>query len=212
MSLEQLIENKLRNEFSLTEDEISEAVQEEIAKHESRSILEKKSFEKQLRSEVENSVGKDEILKELQTYEQTLKESQMTPEKIQEKFEFYKAQDFNDIDAAAKQLIGADLEGVQLTQDFIDGLKNNYNPERLGNYVAGDKLNATKFIVDEFILANYQKIADAAYERGKKDSLKKVANPEITRSSSPTDTEKIDPLLAAAKAQGVRVPRVINLD
>ena len=179
----------------------------------SKSRLEKARIEKQLREELAGN--EDDILKELKEYESQIKAQQLTPEQIAKNEEVIKSNDFLAIDTVAEKLVGGDVYGVEMTKEFIEETKKGYNLNELAPYIneKTGELNAKEFLFDKFISKNWQKIADNAFEMGKKGTMKKIANPDgSNRGNSPT-AEAVDKLKENQKSWGVNTKqRVINID
>ena len=74
-------------------------------------------------------------------------------------------------------------------------------------------LDAQKFVVDKFILENWQKIAENAFEMGKKGTLKNFANPDKSSKGNSPTSEQPKPFEENFKALGVKMnQKVINID
>lgn len=213
MSFKDMIAAKIKSEFNLEGEELEEAVEEEMNTFDSKSRLEKARIEKQLREELAGN--EDDILKELKEYESQIKAQQLTPEQIAKNEEVIKSNDFLAIDTVAEKLVGGDVYGVEMTKEFIEETKKGYNLNELAPYIneKTGELNAKEFLFDKFISKNWQKIADNAYEMGKKGTMKKIANPDgSNRGNSPT-AEAVDKLKENQKSWGVNTKqRVINID
>ncbi len=213
MSITDMITAKIMKEFNLEGQELEEAVEEEINIFEGKSRLEKARLEKQLREELASS--ESDVLKELQEYEAQIKSQQLTPEQIAKNAEVIKNNDFLAIDTVAEKLVGGDIYGVEMTKEFIEETKKNYNLNELSPYIneKTGELNAKEFLFNKFISQNWQKIAENAYEMGKKGTMRKIANPDgSNRGNSPT-AEAVDKLKENQKKWGINVKqRVINVD
>lgn len=213
MSFKDMIAAKIKSEFNLEGEELEEAVEEEMNTFDSKSRLEKARIEKQLREELAGN--EDDILKELKEYESQIKAQQLTPEQIAKNEEVIKSNDFLAIDTVAEKLVGGDVYGVEMTKEFIEETKKGYNLNELAPYIneKTGELNAKEFLFDKFISKNWQKIADNAFEMGKKGTMKKIANPDgSNRGNSPT-AEAVDKLKENQKSWGVNTKqRVINID
>ena len=213
MSFKDMIAAKIKSEFNLEGEELEEAVEEEMNTFDSKSRLEKARIEKQLREELAGN--EDDILKELKEYESQIKAQQLTPEQIAKNEEVIKSNDFLAIDTVAEKLVGGDVYGVEMTKEFIEETKKGYNLNELAPYIneKTGELNAKEFLFDKFISKNWQKIADNAYEMGKKGTMKKIANPDgSNRGNSPT-AEAVDKLKENQKSWGINTgQRVINID
>lgn len=213
MSFKDMIAAKIKSEFNLEGEELEEAVEEEMNTFDSKSRLEKARIEKQLREEMAGN--EDDILKELKEYESQIKAQQLTPEQIAKNEEVIKSNDFLAIDTVAEKLVGGDVYGVEMTKEFIEETKKGYNLNELAPYIneKTGELNAKEFLFDKFISKNWQKIADNAFEMGKKGTMKKIANPDgSNRGNSPT-AEAVDKLKENQKSWGVNTKqRVINID
>lgn len=213
MSLTDLITAKIKNEFNLEGEELEEAIEEELSIFEGKSRLEKARIEKQLREEMAS--GENDILKELKEYESQIKSQQLTPEQIAKNHEIIKNNDFQVIDAVAEKLVGGDIYGVEMTKEFIEETKKNYNLNELAPYIneKTGELNAKEYLFNAFIKNNWQKIAENAYEMGKKGVMRKVANPDGSNRGNSPSAEAVDKLKENQKQWGINVKqRVINVD
>lgn len=213
MSLTDLITAKIKNEFNLEGEELEEAIEEELSIFEGKSRLEKARIEKQLREEMAS--GENDILKELKEYESQIKSQQLTPEQIAKNHEIIKNNDFQAIDAVAEKLVGGDIYGVEMTKEFIEETKKNYNLNELAPYIneKTGELNAKEYLFNAFIKNNWQKIAENAYEMGKKGVMRKVANPDGSNRGNSPSAEAVDKLKENQKQWGINVKqRVINVD
>jgi len=190
-SYEQLLEMKIAKEFKLEGEELQEAVQEELAQFEGMSKLGRAKAERELRNEFasDTNVNASKILTELNEYQSKIQSQTLTPEQIAKVQEDVKTNDLKLIDDIGSQLDGADIEGVKITKEYIDKVKaNHYNFDSIAPYVnpKDNTFDAQQFIVDKFILDNHQELLKAAYERGKKEAIKSVANPDRnTRGGTP---------------------------
>lgn len=213
MSLTDLITAKIKNEFNLEGEELEEAIEEELSIFEGKSRLEKARIEKQLREEMAS--GENDILKELKEYESQIKSQQLTPEQIAKNHEIIKNNDFQAIDVVAEKLVGGDIYGVEMTKEFIEETKKNYNLNELAPYIneKTGELNAKEYLFNAFIKNNWQKIAENAYEMGKKGVMRKVANPDGSNRGNSPSAEAVDKLKENQKQWGINVKqRVINVD
>lgn len=213
MSFKEMIAAKVKSEFQLEGEELEEAIEEEMSIFDSKSRLEKARMEKQLREEM--AVNENEILKGLQEYETQLKAQQLTPEQIAKNEEVIKANDFSVIDSVAEKLVGGDVYGVEMTKEFIEETKKNYNMNELAPYidVKTGELNAKDFLFEKFISKNWQKIAENAFEMGKKGTMKRIANPDGSNRGNSPAAETVDRLKENQKSWGINVnQRVINID
>jgi anthranilate/para-aminobenzoate synthase component II len=213
MSFKEMIAAKVKSEFQLEGEELEEAIEEEMSIFEGKSRLEKARIEKQLREEL--SVNENEIIKGLQEYETQLKAQQLTPEQIAKNEEVIKANDFVVIDSVAEKLVGGDVYGVEMTKEFIEETKKNYNMNELAPYidVKTGELNAKDFLFNKFISQNWQKIAENAFEMGKKGTMKRFANPDGSNKGNSPVAEPVDKLKENQKSWGINVKqRVINVD
>lgn len=213
MSFKEMIAAKVKSEFQLEGEELEEAIEEEMSIFDSKSRLEKARMEKQLREEM--AANENEILIGLKEYETQLKAQQLTPEQIAKNEEVIKANDFLAIDSVSEKLVGGDIYGVEMTKEFIEETKKNYNMNELAPYidVKTGELNAKEFLFQKFISVNWQKIAESAYEMGKKGTMKRVANPDGSNRGNSPVAESVDKLKENQKAWGINVKqRVINVD
>ena len=213
MSFKDMIAAKIKSEFNLEGEELEEAVEEEMNTFDSKSRLEKARIEKQLREELAGN--EDDILKELKEYESQIKAQQLTPEQIAKNEEVIKSNDFLAIDTVAEKLVGGDVYGVEMTKEFIEETKKGYNLNELAPYIneKTGELNAKEFLFDKFISKNWQKIADNAFEMGKKGTMKKIANPDGSNRGNSPSAEAVDKLKENQKSWGINTrQRVINVD
>lgn len=209
MTVEQLYEAKLKQEFGLEGQDLSEAVAEEVAALEGKSKLEKLRIEKELRSEVESKVQSTELLAELTAYEQSLTKDLVTPDVINQRFEAIKTKDFQDIDSAASRLVGSKAYGVEITKEFVDSIKEDYygSVDKFANlspYMDGDKVKAEELIVTEFVKKNWQTIAQNAYEAGKREATKGFAGMNPSRTQPPVPPADADAFKENAKSLGIK--------
>lgn len=213
MSLKEMITAKVKSEFNLEGEDLEEAVEEEMNLFEGKSRLERARIEKELRNEM--SVNENEILKELKEYEAQLKAQQLSPEQIAKNEEVIKASDFSAIDSVAEKLVGGDVYGVEMTKEFIEETKKAYNINELAPYIDSKtgELNAKDFLFEKFISKNWQKIAENAFEMGKKGTMKRFANPDGSNKGNSPAAESVDKLQENQKSWGINVrQRVINID
>jgi hypothetical protein len=213
MSFKDMIAAKIKSEFNLEGEELEEAIEEEINIFDGKSRLEKARMEKQLREEMAGN--EDDILKELKEYESQIKAQQLTPEQIAKNEEVIKSNDFLAIDTVAEKLVGGDVYGVEMTKEFIEETKKGYNLNELAPYIneKTGELNAKEFLFDKFISKNWQKIADNAFEMGKKGTMKKIANPDGSNRGNSPSAEAVDKLKENQKSWGINTKqRVINVD
>ena len=214
MSIEALLEAKIKNEFNLEGEELKEAVAEEMQSLEGKSRLEVARLHKELREEFSQANNSDNIMKELLEYESQVKANQLTPEKIAEREKAIMEQDLAQIEEASSKLIDGDLYGVKLTKEYVEKVKQNYNMNEIAPYVdAKGNLDAQRFMVDKFIIENWQKIAENAYEMGKKGTLKQFANPDKSSRGLSPEADKPDAFKENFKSLGVKMhQKVINID
>jgi hypothetical protein len=214
LSIEKLLEAKIKNEFNLEGEELEEAVAEEMQSLESKSRLEIARFHKELKEEFSRTNNSDDIMKELLEYESQVKANQLTPEKIAENEKAIMAQDLAQIEEASAKLVDGDLYGVKLTKEYVEKVKQNYNMNEIAPYVdAKGNLDAQKFMVDKFIIDNWQKIAENAYEMGKKGTLKQFANPDRSSKGNSPEADRPDAFKENFKGLGVKMhQKVINID
>lgn len=213
MSLKEMITAKVKSEFNLEGEDLEEAVEEEMNLFEGKSRLERARIEKELRNEM--SVNENEILKELKEYETQLKAQQLSPEQIAKNEEVIKASDFSAIDSVAEKLVGGDVYGVEMTKEFIEETKKAYNINELAPYIDSKtgELNAKDFLFEKFISKNWQKIAENAFEMGKKGTMKRFANPDGSNKGNSPAAESVDKFQENQKSWGINVrQRVINID
>ena len=213
MSFKEMITARVKSEFNLEGEELEEAIEEEMNLFDSKGRLEKARMEKQLREEM--AANENEILIGLKEYETQLKAQQLTPEQIAKNEEVIKSNDFLAIDSVAEKLVGGDVYGVEMTTEFIEETKKNYNLNDLAPYidVKTGNLNAKDFLFDKFISTNWQKIAESAYEMGKKGTMKRFANPDGSNRGNSPSAESVDKFQENQKSWGINVKqRVINVD
>jgi hypothetical protein len=213
MSFKEMIAAKVKSEFNLEGEELEEAIEEEMNIFDGKSRLEKARMEKQLREEM--AVNENEILIGLKEYETQLKAQQLSPEQIAKNEEVIKASDFSAIDSVAEKLVGGDVYGVEMTKEFVEETKKNYNLNELAPYidVKTGNLNAKDFLFDKFIKSNWQKIAEEAYRMGEKGTMKRFANPDGSNRGNSPSAESVDKLQENQKSWGINVKqRVINID
>jgi hypothetical protein len=214
LSIEKLLEAKIKNEFALEGEELEDAVAEEMQSLEGKSRLELARIHKDLREEFSRTNSGDDIMRELLEYEAQVKANQLTPEKIAENEKAIKEQDLAQIESASAKLVDGDLYGVKLTKEYVEKVKQNYNMNEIAPYVdAKGNLDAQKFMVDKFILDNWQKIAENAFEMGKKGTLKNFANPDKSSRGSSPESQKPDAFKENFKGLGMNMnQKVINID
>lgn len=213
MSFKEMIAAKVKSEFQLEGEELEEAIEEEMNIFDNKGRLEKARMEKQLREEM--AVNESEILKGLQEYEAQVKSQQLSPEQITKNAEVVKANDFAVIDSMAEKLVGGDVYGVEMTKEFIEDTKKNYNMNELAPYIneKTGELNAKDFLFEKFISKNWQKIAENAFEMGKKGTMKRIANPDGSNRGNSPAAEAVDRLRENQKSWGINVnQKVINID
>ena len=213
MSFKEMIAAKVKSEFQLEGEELEEAIEEEMNLFDSKGRLEKARMEKQLREEM--AVNENEILTGLKEYETQLKAQQLTPEQIAKNEEVIKANDFSVIDSVSEKLVGGDIYGVEMTKEFVEETKKNYNMNELAPYIneKTGELNAKDFLFEKFISKNWQKIAENAFEMGKKGTMKRFANPDGSNRGNSPAAETVDKLKENQKSWGINVKqRVINVD
>lgn len=213
MSFKDMIAAKIKSEFNLEGEELEEAVEEEMNTFDSKSRLEKARIEKQLREELAGN--ENDILKELKEYENQIKAQQLTPEQIAKNEEVIKNNDFLAIDTVAEKLVGGDVYGVEMTKEFIEETKKGYNLNELAPYIneKTGELNAKDFLFDKFISKNWQKIAENAFEMGKKGTIKRFANPDGSNKGNSPTADPVDKLKENQKSWGINTgQRVINID
>jgi hypothetical protein len=213
MSFTDMIAVKVKKEFNLEGEELEEAIEEEVNIFDSKSRLEKARIEKQLREELASD--ESDIFKELKEYEAQIKSQQLTPEQIAKNGEVIKSNDFLAIDTVAEKLVGGDIYGVEMTKEFIEDTKKNYNLNELAPYIneKNGELKAKEFLFDKFISQNWQKIAENAYEMGKKGTMRRIANPDGSNKGNSPIAEAVDKLKENQKQWGINVKqRVINVD
>jgi hypothetical protein len=208
-----MIAAKVKSEFNLEGEELEEAIEEEMNIFDNKSRLEKARMEKQLREEMAGN--ENEILTGLKEYEAQLKAQQLTPEQIAKNEEVIKASDFSAIDSVAEKLVGGDVYGVEMTKEFIEETKKAYNINELAPYIDSKtgELNAKDFLFEKFISKNWQKIAENAYEMGKKGTMKRFANPDGSNKGNSPAADPVDKYQENQKSWGINVKqRVINID
>ena len=213
MSFKEMIAAKVKSEFNLEGEELEEAIEEEMNIFDNKSRLEKARMEKQLREEMAGN--ENEILTGLKEYEAQLKAQQLTPEQIAKNEEVIKASDFSAIDSVAEKLVGGDVYGVEMTKEFIEETKKAYNINELAPYIDSKtgELNAKDFLFEKFISKNWQKIAENAYEMGKKGTMKRFANPDGSNKGNSPAADPVDKYQENQKSWGINVKqRVINID
>ena len=213
MSFKEMIAAKVKSEFNLEGEELEEAIEEEMNIFDNKSRLEKARMEKQLREEMAGN--ENEILTGLKEYEAQLKAQQLTPEQIAKNEEVIKASDFSAIDSVAEKLVGGDVYGVEMTKEFIEETKKAYNINELAPYIDSKtgELNAKDFLFEKFISKNWQKIAENAFEMGKKGTMKRFANPDGSNKGNSPAAESVDKFQENQKSWGINVKqRVINID
>lgn len=213
MSFKDMIAAKIKSEFNLEGEELEEAVEEEMNTFDSKSRLEKARIEKQLREKLAGN--ENDILKELKEYENQIKAQQLTPEQIAKNEEVIKNNDFLAIDTVAEKLVGGDVYGVEMTKEFIEETKKGYNLNELAPYIneKTGELNAKDFLFDKFISKNWQKIAENAFEMGKKGTIKRFANPDGSNKGNSPTADPVDKLKENQKSWGINTgQRVINID
>ena len=217
LTFAQLVEAKMKKDFNLEGDELQEAVSDELSRLEGRSRFENARLEKELREEFSQSADVSELAKQLQEYENELKSKmpyQPTEAELAVQMEKVKNEDFQAIDKVATNLIDADIEGIKFTKEFVDSVKTNYNINELAPYIdpKTNELNSKQLLYDKFILANWQKIADAKAERAVKAAMKDVGNPDRNRGASPSATS-VDAFVEMQKNWGMNTnQKVINID
>lgn len=213
MSFKEMITARVKSEFNLEGEELEEAIEEEMNLFDSKGRLEKARMEKQLREEM--AANENEILIGLKEYETQLKAQQLTPEQIAKNEEVIKSNDFLAIDSVAEKLVGGDVYGVEMTTEFVEETKKNYNLNDLAPYidVKTGNLNAKDFLFDKFIKTNWQKIAEEAYRMGQKGTMKRFANPDGSNRGNSPSAESVDKFQENQKSWGINVKqRVINVD
>jgi len=177
--LEELIALDLSQKFGVEGEELAELVESKMAKVSEMDKLDKKEFELELRSKFKPKGTPDSQF--LKQYEQAYQEkiNNQPPPVTQEQVDKLISEDKNVISEFAKGIVGAELDGVEITEELAkEVLIDSYDIDEVDiKYLDKDKkLNVKKYALDK--LQSHpkmvEKIKESMYNKGREDMLKEM--------------------------------------
>lgn len=178
MSLKDLVAENIRLEYpDLSEDDVNSEVEQYLAyknidEYSSRVV--KAEIEKGLRSELASKTQKSEYIQKLEEAAKSLKPISQQ-DQINQVMEGYKTEKAVLTDFTS-QLKGQNLYGIELGDEHLQGIQKVYddlfNPQSTPFTKQDGSFDVKNFTLFAHKVANYEKNLKAAYELGKKETLK----------------------------------------
>jgi len=204
LPLNELLKKNFETELGLEGEDLTQAIEERTAELADMPKWKQAQAEKELRDKFKPTPQESKFLNQYkQAYEQQLNSipKEPSPEEIKQ----WEQEDKTQISEFAKGLVGMEFDGVEISQEHINTIVNDYNLQEANlKYIDNktSKINVKKFIQEK--LQTNPKITearvDAAYKRGKQDALKESAGLRTEKSGDTglSQTEQPQDMMQAA--------------
>jgi hypothetical protein len=205
---EQLFTMELENNpkyKKLSEAGRQEAIAAELAEFETLHEYKKIEREDALRGKFSTKT-ESETLKVLESAFQAQQEAAKNQPNPIELAQNIMQVEIKQIDDLGKQLDGYEMNGVKFDNEALQKIKNRYDVDAVKPYLNKEGvLNTKKFILDSFILENYETLIKNAKEEGRKEALKQVTNPDKTTIGTSILPQNVNQFEENAKRLGIHI-------